>query len=96
MTDRLAYAQGAGLTATRAPRRPQEYLKGARDDCGKVEWAEPRHLTQVCTREQQATSVGAFRSRTIPVSPETQNVLGLPVSSLSRPDETLSSSSFSP
>lgn len=74
----LADVQGAGLTALRAPRLPQEYLKGVPGDCGKVEWAEPRHLTQVCTRELQATSIGAFRSRTIPVSLETQNVLGLP------------------
>lgn len=74
----LADAQGAALTALRAPRRPQEYLKGTRGDCGKVEWAEPRHLTQVCTGELPATSIGAFRSRTLPVSLETQNVLGLP------------------
>lgn len=47
------------------------------------EWAEPRHLTQVCGRELRATSAGVFRSRAIPVSVETWNVLGVPAWSLS-------------
>lgn len=72
----LADAHGEGLTALRAPGRPQEYLKGARGDCGKVEWAEPRHLTQVHTWELRATSVGACRSRTISASRETQSASG--------------------
>lgn len=61
-----------------------------------LEWAEPRYLTQVCGGELRATSVGAFRSRTSPVSPEIYNALGVPASSLSDPEKTLSSPSFSP
>lgn len=61
----LTDARSAHPTPLRAPRTVWRLRKSG------LEWAEPRHLTQVCGGKLRATSVGAFRSRTSPVSPET-------------------------